>query len=159
MSSCCCSPISFSTKHPDTVVTHFWSTKPCLATMSTYMRICLIDRLPNEIWQHIFAYIYPSFHLRYTQTHDHFPQSTWQQVLESVNLHDLHSLALPVPTHHRSINRFHPSSLPKRSAKMGITTSYMFRRTIVLGRRLKRVHGVYRTVESGEAIARPDSHG
>lgn len=55
---------------------------------------CLIDRLPNEIWQQIFAFVYPSFHLRYTQTHDHLPQSGWEQNLELVSLYDLRSLPL-----------------------------------------------------------------
>lgn len=62
--------------------------------MDTRIENRLINRLPNEIWQLIFTYIYPPFHLRYTQTHDHFPQSSWQQVLESVNLYDIDSPAL-----------------------------------------------------------------
>lgn len=102
---------------------------------------CLIDRLPNEIWQQIFAYIYPPFHLRYTQTHDHYPLSDWEQALERASVHDLNSQSLL-----HELPRIGPLLVNKKFYDVGngIFQSAFTRYVHIVGRMIyKTVHHSY----------------
>lgn len=62
--------------------------------MSEISSRCSVDRLPYELWRHIFSYVYPPFHLRYTQTHDHLPASAWEEEYERASTYDLYGWPL-----------------------------------------------------------------